>query len=268
MGILPGELVISDDNFLQFTDPEANAARGFGLQPRDYRADPFGSHAVAEPYNLNEIPQDQWSARIKADEQARSRLSDIWAVADNGKPGQVLDQGQSNFCWAHSTTHANMFLRARMGEPYIPLSAFAVACIIKGYRNEGGWCQQSLEFFADKGCPSQQYWPQGSMSSSNDNSLTWANAVLHKTTKWFDVPSRNFGIVASLLLRKIPVVLDLNWWGHSVCAIDLVEITPNKFGVRIINSWGKQWGEGGFGILTESRGTPDNSVAPYAVRAA
>jgi hypothetical protein len=147
-----------------------------------------------------------------------------------------------------------------MGEPYADLSAYAVACIIKGFQDEGGWGAESLEFIANRGIPTSQFWPQQSMSRGNDKPETWANAGLHKFTEWMDLdPNQMKAQFVTALLSGLPVVVDYNWWSHSVCAIDLVSLNP--FRVRIWNSWGDSWSENGTGILEASKAMPDSALA-------
>jgi hypothetical protein len=179
--------------------------------------------------------------------------------------GSVLVSGN---CWAHSTTSAMTVLRAVMGLPYVPLSAFAVACVIKSFRDEGGWGALSAQFATERGIPSSQFWPMQSMSRSNDNPQTWENAKLHRVAEaWVDLQAEAYDRtltrkqVASCLLSNIPVVVDYNWWGHSVCALDLVEINSGHFGVRIWNSWGDSWSDRGMGVLEESKAWPNGAVA-------
>ncbi len=163
-------------------------------------------------------------------------------------------------CWAHSSTSASLIVRAVAGEPYADLSAYCVACIIKGYRDEGGWGSESLEWIAENGIPSSEFWPQQSMDRSNDNPAMRANAKLHRITEWMDLQPNNKAQLVTCLLLGIPVVVDFNWWSHSVCAIDLVSLSP--FRIRIWNSWGDKWSENGTGILEGSKAIPDGQIAP------
>ena len=183
--------------------------------------------------------------------------------------GSVLISGN---CWAHSTTSAVMMLRAANNAPYVGLSAFAVAAVIKGWRDEGGWGAQSLEFITSRGVPSEKFWPMRSMNRANDNPQTWENAKLHRVSEgWVDLGAaqynRNltFDQAMTCLLCRIPVVTDLNWWSHSVCAIDPVEVEKGSFGIRILNSWGDAWSDRGMGVLSGSRAVMDGGAAPRVV---
>lgn len=203
----------------------------------------------------------------------------------------------SHNCWAYSTTGAVMMVRARNHQPYVRLSAHAVACKIKGFRDEGGWCGLSAEWQKDKGCPSVDFWPEKSMSRSNDNLRTWENAALHRVTEdWIDlstsVYNRNLTTLqhGSCLLRNDPCPSDYNWWGHSVCALDVVDGVSSfdaqllrhpdsgklltrlefdvrwavdltaGFGRRILNSWTEGWGTNGMGVLAGTRAMQNSAV--------
>lgn len=175
--------------------------------------------------------------------------------------GSVLISGN---CWFHSGTSAHLVLTAAMGEPYEDLSAYAGACIIKDYRDEGGWGAEGVEWQAANGIPTSQFWPQQSMSKSNDTPAMRANAALHKITEWMDLEPNNMKAqLVTCLLSNIPVVVDFNWWSHSVCALDVVSLSP--FSIRIWNSWSDTWSENGTGVLTGSKAMPDGAIAPRVV---
>ena len=243
--------------------------KGRGLIPRDYAKYPVGYLKCAPPAEIKLIPRSEWSARIKERAERKAGLANLRMTALNGQPIPSLNQGQWGYCWAHSTTGALMLVRAKMGLPYVPLSAFAVAATIKNGQDEGGWGALSLQFAEERGIPSQQFWPQGSADLSHGTPECWADAAQHKVTDdWADlqtpVYNRNLTIdqYATLLLSDVPVVSDFNWWGHSVCAIDWVEIEPGSFGPKILNSWGDDWEDHGMANLEGDKGIPDGAVAP------
>jgi hypothetical protein len=258
---------IIDDNTT--VNPLAWTAGHRGLVARD-----FGAMPLRAGVEMPTIPRSEWSDRIKQMESEKSRLSDIRMRGNNGQPIPSLDQNGQGYCWAYASGHAVTILRAVANLPYVPLSPHAVACKVKGFKDEGGWSALSLEYIAEHGIPSQEFWPAQSMSRQHDTPETWANAKLHRVTEgWVDVAApvwdRNlsFEQVATCLLSRIPVACDFMWWGHAVCALDLVETSPGQFGVRIWNSWGDSFGDRGMAVLAGSKAIPDNAVAPRVVSA-
>ncbi len=263
------EIIINDLNYQQHVTNPLTGMMGGGLIPRDYNKCPVGHFKHAKPFDLPLIPESEWQARLDARIAAKAQLSDVRNQGMNGQPIPSRDQNGKGYCWAHSSTSAIMIARALAGEPYADLSAFMVACIIKGYRDEGGYGAESLEFIANTGIPTSEFWAQQSMSRSNDNAAMRANAALHKFTQWRDLDDSGSNVKAQLvtsLLMGFPVVVDYNWWSHSICALDLVSLSP--FRIRIWNSWGDSWSENGTGILEGNKAIPDGQIAPRVITAA
>jgi hypothetical protein len=228
-----------------------------GLIPRDFKRYPIGYHPNAKPFDIPLIPQDEWEDRLRARIADKAQLSD---VRNRGKFGEVMpstDQDGYGYCWAHSSTSAILICRALDNQPYVDLSAFSVAAPIKNYRNEGGWGSQSLEWIAEKGIASSEFWPQRACDRQYDTPEMRDNAKLHRFTEWLDLETKEQFITC--LLLGMPVVSDFNWWGHSVCTLDLVSIEP--FQTRIWNSWGDKWGENGTGILEGKKAVPNGMLA-------
>lgn len=276
MGVQSHELVINDENYVKFIEPVVNGETvRRGLIPRNMKAHPVGDGLGAvDAVTMPLTPRSEWSERIKEMEATKSRLSDLRRRGNNGQIIPALDQNGQGFCWAYSTGACLMLLRAAMNVPYVRVSPHAVACVIKSFRDEGGWGALSMDFAVQKGYPSEKFWPQKSMSRSYDKPETWANAGQHKVTEGYwdmsaQVYDRNltFDQVMTCLLNRIPVVLDYNWWGHSVCGIDPVEVEPGSFGVRILNSWSDGWGDKGEAVLQGNKAIPDGAVAPRVTHA-
>lgn len=257
-------IVINDETPFSEAIP-ADVTRGY--EPRDFKTSP--AEMFAPPSEMPLIPRSEWDARIKEQEEQESSLEHI--RLREGPGGQMiksLDQGQYGYCWSHSTVQALILQRAAAHQPYVPLSAYAVAAKIKNYRNEGGWCGLSADFVRKNGVPSEAFWPQQNMSRSNDNANTWKNAELHKSVEeWIDLTRAaydkvmTFDQVATCLLTNTPVALDFNWWGHSVAGIRLVKVENGSYGIKIWNSWSDSWGDRGMGILQGNRAIADNAIA-------
>lgn len=261
MMLRTGELVIGDSTPIDVVGGDVH-----GLIPRNFTTHPQGyCHPTYQALNLPVFPRSEWSDRIKEMAERKSRVSDYLLALQGAK---ALYQNGYGYCWAYSTGHAITALRAVMNLPYVLLSPFGVAQIIKNGRDEGGWGALSTEFAQANGYPSDRLWPNLKPGLSHDNAELRADMLLHKIEEgWVDladpVYARNlsFDQMMTLLMCRIPVVVDFNWWGHSVCAVDPVEIEPGSFGPRILNSHGEVISEQ-LMVLQGSRGIPDGAVAP------
>jgi len=247
------EIIINDDNWQDYVNPPPGYAKG-GI-PRDYKEFPVGYSKYARAFDIPLIPENEWQERLDYQIATKSQLSDIRNRGFNGKPIPSTDQGNRGYCWAHGPVSAALLARAVANQPFVDLSAYAIACIIKNYRDEGGWGIQAIEFMAQRGVPSSEFWPQRSVDRANDNPRTWENAAKHKNCEWIDLDPRNKAQLVTCLLSGIPVCAGYNWWAHEICIMDLVSLDP--FRVRIWNSWGDHWGENGTGILEGSKALGD-----------
>lgn len=234
-----------------------------GAVPRDFATDP--PEMFAQPEGMPLIPRSEWDARIDEQEAQQSSLEHIWK-----RSGQAcLDQNGQGYCWAYSTGAAIMAQRMAANLPVVRLSPHAVACKIKGFRDEGGWCGLSAKFARETGYPSEEFWPQKAMSRSYDKPDTWADAAKHRIVEdWVDLAAGHyyyqnltFDQVATCLLLNRPCPVDFNWWGHSVCALRLVRVEAGSYGLRIINSWSPAWGEEGFATLRGSKALPNSALS-------
>lgn len=270
--------------------------KGHGYVPRDYRVYP--AQMFDPPDQMPLIPQGEWAERIREKNAKKSWLRDIRDTANGGQPFPSLDQNGQGYCWAYSVTTCVMLVRALMNQPYVRLSAHGVACMVKGFRDEGGWCGLSAKFVREKGVPSVAFWQEKSMSRSNDRPETWANALLHRVTEeWVDL-TRNvydqnltWAQVVSCALSNIPQANDFNHWSHSVAGglrlvdgnalrdctraesgklMGAVEVArfwgldnpvTMGFGNEILNSWTDGWGDRGLGVLTGNKAIPDGALA-------
>lgn len=270
-----GELHIHDGNWQRFVEPPRINGRRMakGLIPRDYTTTHYkGAVPGLEGLNIPLVPKGEWSDRIRQQEKDQARLSDIRNQGMNGQRIPARDQGNRGYCWAHSGVSGMLIVRAKMGQPYADLSAYSVACKIKNFADEGGWGAQGADFLIEYGCATSKTWPQQGTKREYDKPETWEEAKHYRFTEaWNDLSmpqyDRNltFEQVATCLLNGLPVIVDMSWWSHSICAIDLVETSSGQFGLRILNSWSDSWSEGGTGILSGSKAIPDGAVAPRDV---
>jgi hypothetical protein len=300
---MAAEIHIHDLNFQQFlvdqvVDGERKAR---GQVPRDYTKFPRGFYKGAKAIDVPLIDRAEYPERIRDKIANKSQLSDVRMRGAFGAMIPSRDQNGKGYCWFHSGTSCMLLVRARDNQPYVDLSAYAGACVIKNFRDEGGWGAQGVDFQMERGIPASTFWPQRSMDRANDKPETWANAALHRFTEGFiDLQAAqydrklSFDQLASQLLSDNPAVVDFNWWSHSVCGADLVDGSGRRnqtraesgklvslsefetiwgindpvtagYGLRIWNSWGDSWSDNGMGLLSGSKAVPDGSVVPREV---
>jgi hypothetical protein len=258
MAKLNGIQIYDESNFhLLVSEPQSqfNAARPRGEHPRyAQRGDaPFLSVKLPQ-----RIPRNEWSARIAEMAAKKERVSD--AIKWPSK-----DQKQTNFCWANGPCGAAETVRATMGLGYKELSAASVACKLNGFKNQGGWGIDAIQYMAKQGVCEVKFWPNTAISRQYDTAESNADRPEHVTIGWFDV-GNDFDDVGTALLLPSPGTAGWNFWGHETEVCDLVEIGKNSFGCLGRNSWADDWGDknsngvGGFFILAESKGPDDFQV--------
>lgn len=264
------DFLLDDDSPDEAWLPPAGLGRG--AVPRDFAVDP--PEMFAPPSEMPLIPRSEWDARIEEQERLQSSLEHVRLTGDNGAPIRSLNQGSEGFCWAYSVTGTVMLARAVALQPYVRLSAHAVGCKVKNFKNEGGWCGLSAKFIREHGVPSVGHWAETSMARKYDTAETWANAAKYRITEdWVDLTrpvwgqNLTFDQVATCLLLDIPCALDYNHWGHSVCGLRLVRVEAGSYGIKIWNSWADSWGDRGMGVLRGNKAVPDGAVATRTVRA-
>lgn len=235
------------------------AGMGRGYDPSQYVPTMF-----APPSEIPLIPKSEWIPRIRDRKKYKMGLRDLFKA---GKVGTVKDQNGQGFCWSYSVARACEYVRAIMGLDHIPLSGHSVACKVKNFRDEGGWCGLSRQYAAEHGYVPESLWPAKSMSRSNDTAAAWAEAAKYRIIEDYvdlkkAVYDQNipYDYAISCLLQNIPVIFDLNWWGHSVLMCDVDEMDGEE-APDGDNSWTPGWGDNGTFRLQGQKKIPDGAVA-------
>ena len=109
----------------------------------------------------------------------------------------------------------------------------------------------------------QEFWPNNDLNIKHAKDGWTADAADHRVIRWVDV--LGFELQMSLALLRIPVAIALGWWGHLVCQLDPIELPNGSFGIGCDNSWGPDYGDNGYFILEEAKGTADlGAFAPLS----
>lgn len=260
----------------QTTISDAERKRNGGI-PRNFKTFPVGYFcpqfsAVEMPL----YPEGELQDRIRQKDKDQSWISDVLKVGNNGSPTGNLYQDGWPYCWSYSSGNGQQAARAVMGLPFIKLSAFAVAYIIKGGRKEGGWGPQSAEWAMKYGYPSDVMAPN--LKSVRDTPELRADMAKYKiNAMWYDLVAPVYDRKLSRLqvitscLNNCPIVSDFNWWSHSVLIVRLVLVKLKSGAFRIDtviqNNWDPDGLDCGNTILAENRAWPNSAVAIRSVTA-
>lgn len=228
-----------------------------GCKPRDTYEGQVLACAPSDDEYL--IPWEEIPDRIADQKRTKTSLKDIWLGSQIGN----LNQQSTNYCWAFAAVIALMVERAVEGKPFVRLSPSSVAGPITGYRNVGGYIEDSLKRLIEHGVASEDYVPQTTLSR-NDYKVGWqTNASMHKVDGWDDVGRHKQRQITKILTYK-PLVCAFNRMGHAMCGINWTDDNtglrfdnPNRYGLEPLNSWGK-------GIdmhLKQSQALADNCYA-------
>lgn len=258
---LRGQTVIDETNWRDYRDQvkigddaHGDAAKKMsgGFLGRDYSKAPRTSRLRAGSKAVEKIPRAEWSERIEEMERTKSLVSNLHDYYNL----RVMDQNGLGWCWCYGTIKAMQAAYARQGA-YVPdLSAASLAAKIKGYRDEGGWAGEAIEGNAKYGVSTIEHWPEHANDRRHDTPEQRENAMLHLIDEYEELPADDFDWVMSAALSGYAFTLGLMWWGHLVCGMDPIIDRRGRFGIRFLNSWGKDWEQGGYGILAEDKAIP------------
>lgn len=246
---------------------------GHGMIPRNLDVQPpYG----ASPTEIVTYPRVEWPERIKDKIASGSRNSDIRnRGGPDGGPIPYLNQSSFPYCWRHSAVHSVMLARAKMGLPYVALSAFSVCPTV----HSGGWAALAYDYIMKFGASPQSLWPQGKEQMSLWTPECQTEAAKNKIAEgWWDagiypgLRKLTFDQVVTQLLDGTPTPVEFNWWGHSVLGLDIVEVDPskdlqdpNRWAIDILNSW-INYGVNGVGRIVGKKAIPDTSVSLTAMQ--
>ncbi|HOV61668.1 MAG TPA: C1 family peptidase [Candidatus Hydrogenedentes bacterium] len=210
---------------------------------------------------------------------------DEWAEIDlSHLVPEVLDQDGTNACNAFAAVQTLHVLRFEAGLPHVPLSPGNLYGRINGGVDGGSVLSDAIQALEKEGvCTAatvpELQWRQRSWPA------TWKEeAKKFRILEAFDCPS--FDHLASAILLGFPVNLGIlvGWkfkvqadgWladyrggggGHAMCGVGLLyHRTRQTWGVKVVNSWGKDWGQGGFAVVPESYFGSSPFVDGWAVR--
>lgn len=255
------EFVIGDDNYQSHLDYRTPGgvllSRGRTAPPPDWQKPRCLGVSSVPIMTEQEIVE-----RAEELERKKARLSDF--ARANGIP--CLDQNGTNYCWINAPTHCVELKRVLQGHRFVKLSPASVGGPLTNFRNVGGWGTAGLKGIAEMGLVPVDKWPANAISRSHNTDANRQLALNFRAEEWDELKTSVLAVATQLVLLN-PVAVGFNWWGHEVTYYDVVVTNGRISGLRIRNSWGMEWGDDGFSVLTGSKMVPDDVVTPRSVTA-
>jgi hypothetical protein len=158
-------------------------------------------------------------------------------------------------------------IRALQGQPYIDLSAESVAGPVRNWRNQGGYGGEALEQLQNVGACLASFMDQPNSLSPRRWKSGWeADRANHRiVAAWASIDDDGFDGVFTAALLRLPVSVGLDWWSHQIMVVGPVILDNGGYGVECRNSWGSEYGDDGYFVLTESKCQPSGSFACISV---
>lgn len=238
--------IITDNNYHNFMNQGRKGYYGmFRSQEGRARAKSFADLGIPL------IPENEWDDIIRQQQKDKSTIMDL--CRELRLP--CKDQASTYYCWVNAPTHCCEITRLTETGQVVSLSPASAGGPIKGFRNNGGWGEEALEYFKVNGLNETQDWPDNAISRSYYTAENKEKAKKNIAREYYKLNS--WVERGSVILSGYPIADGYDWWRHEVTGVG-IEIGSHDLVIR--NSWGMGWGEEGFGILSGSRKMADDSV--------
>jgi hypothetical protein len=238
------DIILNDGNALDFA---ANNTEGYGLIPRDFAAEPYGTY---KEFSFPVLSWKEIAERAEYNEKNTCRTSDLLAA----KGFFDTNQSRTLYCWMHGSVNAADGTRILNNQPRVDLSAASAAAPANSFRNAGGYGVQALKWLQENGVATKKFWPANEISRSLWTEDAKADAKRTTVDEWEDLPN-DPQVYASALVQNILTNPAFNWWSHLVCGLDPIMTGPESFDLRILNSHG----QGKFIVLQGRKAYPSDS---------
>lgn len=199
---------------------------------------------------------------------------------------EILDQDGQGACNAFASVQTLHVLRRQAGLPYVKLSAGNLYGRINGGVDAGSVLSDAIRTLEQEGVCTAATVPELQWRSSRWPSNWREEAKKFRILEAWDCPS--FDHLASALLLGFPVNLGIlvgrnfrvgpDGWvadyaggggGHAMCGVGLLYHRERRtWGIKVANSWGRQWGHDGLAVVPESYFKSTPFTDGWAVRGA
>lgn len=197
----------------------------------------FRDFCAGEPSNVV-TDRSVWKQHIGSDGVSRTDLSQYAVIKDQTGPS----------CTSNAIVGAYENVCRYAGYDIPILSAASVFGFV-GSRM-GSSVQSNVARMTDVGCVPETMWPSSNIWNSrkpagfDEEAKKWRLAEMD----W----CKTFDVATWMLFCGHPIHFGVNWGGggHSIYGVAVV-FQNGKWGWKIANSWGEDYGDDGFGVLWE-----------------
>lgn len=211
--------------------------RGLVL-PKDHLSALRAACSGADPQVVTD--RTIWKKHLLADGYSKANLRQFARVKDQTGPS----------CTSNAWAGATESLYRYSGFACPILSAASLFAFVGG--PGGSSIQANQKQIVEIGCVPESLWPAYQIYSRTPAGFD-AEAPKWRVKAVEFVPTFDAGTWA--IMRGRPVVFGVNWsgGGHCIWASRVYWSQGKGWGWEIVNSWGTDWGDVGFGILYESQ---------------
>lgn len=251
--LYPGEIFADDraNNDLFFNEEHG---RGLMLELKG----PEGYGSAAKPFPKEWlIPPSEYQARIQEIEERGLRLSERMLNAD--LPCKY--QERTNYCWINAPTHCIEVLRTCQNQERVILSPASAGAPIKGFRNQGGWGLEGIQFIGENGLVPVEFWPANAIDRRYYTDENKALALHYRQTEWYELINEQECVSFHLRFLGTTSACGYAWWKHETTRYEPIWL-DGELAWRDRNSWGMNYGHKGFFILRGRKKRFDDCVAP------
>jgi hypothetical protein len=254
--------IIDDRNYRDVMKRSEDQGFATGLlpEPAEFAAGKL-PHAPPFSESFAVIPRAEWKDRIKArEDRPLSRI-----IRQAGIP--TFSQGRTNWCWAHAATKMACACLATQGTGLV-LAPESVAGPASGWRNAGGTLTQGLDQLRKGGACTRDFVLRANSVSPSAMREGWQeNALLHRVDEYYSlIGSGVWDQMVTAGLLGFAIACGVAWWSHALCYLDPVLLPDGTIGIQHDNSHSSDYGEDGFAVFSESRGTPEVGWGVIACR--